>query len=268
MRTSVSGLALITILLTVCVDVSAQSDASAGPTSWAGFYIGLNAGRGWKNETNVLTVVNDSPNSYFNPAAIPGVNASGTTALNDNGFSGGGQIGYNSQSGNVVLGTEGDFVYLGLHPSYGGTFAYTTDGSPYQLVTSEPSQWMFTIRPRLGWALDRWLLYGTGGFAVSHARFQQDFSEGAFTPVPMQLLHSQAKLGWAVGAGMEVALGRHWSGRGEYLFNRFGANGETGKLSGASSASGPPGFVDGATFNNSISSMKIHVVRFGLNFRF
>jgi len=84
----------------------------------------------------------------------------------------------------------------------------------------------------------------------------------------MQLLHSQVKLGWTAGAGMEVALGSHWSGRGEYLFSQFGKNGETGKLAGASGSSPAAGFVDGATFNNSISSMKIHVVRFGLNFRF
>jgi opacity protein-like surface antigen len=84
----------------------------------------------------------------------------------------------------------------------------------------------------------------------------------------MQLLHGQQKLGWTAGAGLEVALGRHWSGRGEYLFNQFGKNGETGKLDGADGSSPAAGFVDGATFNNSISSMRIQVVRFGLNFRF
>ena len=50
------------------------------PYSWAGFYIGGNAGGAWGDISNSLHVTNGNP-GYFNPAAISGVNASGSSGL-------------------------------------------------------------------------------------------------------------------------------------------------------------------------------------------
>src|SRR5690242_11167254 len=54
-------------------------------TTWTGFYAGLNAGGGWAN------VSSDNVSSDLS------------------GFVGGGQLGYNWESGNWLLGIEGDF---------------------------------------------------------------------------------------------------------------------------------------------------------------
>jgi len=267
MRKFIPGFVVLTIVFAM-PSLYAQSASSSDDNSWTGFYIGVNAGRAWKKETTALTVVNDSPNNYFNPAAIPGVNGNGSTSLDVNGFTGGGQLGYNQQDGNLVWGLEGEFSYLGLKQSHGGTFTYTTSPATYQLVTSESNPWLVTVRPRVGFSADRWYFFGTGGLAATHSRFQQDFSEGVFTPAPMQILSAQTKFGWTAGAGMEVALGRRMSAKGEYLFNHFRDASATGRLNGANGDSVAPGFVDGATFNNTIGSLKFNVVRFGLNFRF
>jgi len=273
-RKSVSKFRLgaITIILSGTIlgtaDLNAQGVNSSGGNLWTGFYIGLNAGRTWKKESTSLAVVNDSPNYYFIAADIPGVNASGTTLLDDNGFSGGAQFGYNHQAGSAVWSVESDFDYLGLNQFYGGPFNYTTVSAPYQLRTSDASRWLLGVRPRLGWTVDRWMIYGTGGLAISHSRFQQDFSEDVFTPIPEQIVSPRTQAGWTAGAGLEGFLGDHWSAKGEYLFSRFGGTLESGQLSGGNGFSPAAGFVDGATFNNTVSSSKIHAVRVGVNFHF
>jgi hypothetical protein len=71
-----------------------------------------------EKETNVLTVANILQ-TITHSAALPGVNASGTTGLNDNGLREAVSSAITNE--NLVWGTEGDFAYLDLHPSHGGT---------------------------------------------------------------------------------------------------------------------------------------------------
>ena len=68
--------------------------------TWTGFYVGVNAGYGWNT--------NDS-NSFFDP--VFGVVSGGGS---DGGFVGGGQIGYNYQFGQFVIGLETDIQYADL----------------------------------------------------------------------------------------------------------------------------------------------------------
>src|ERR1700745_3099832 len=60
-------------------------------TNWAGFYVGINGGYGFNGQ---------------DPAANPDVKGLGTMKLSPEGGFGGGQIGYNFQSGNLVYGVE------------------------------------------------------------------------------------------------------------------------------------------------------------------
>jgi outer membrane immunogenic protein len=69
----------------------------APPFSWTGFYLGANIGGAWGRRN-----VTDS---------LFGLNLS--NSVNNNGaFIGGGQLGYNYQFGNFVLGIEGDSTGL------------------------------------------------------------------------------------------------------------------------------------------------------------
>jgi outer membrane immunogenic protein len=127
------------------------------PYSWAGFYIGGNAGGAWGDISNSLRVTNGNP-GYFNPAAIAGVNASGSSGLDSSGFTGGGQIGYNFQPSNWVWGIEADIQSLDLSDSHGGKFRYTTNNAPYNLSNSNSTDWLFTLRGRVGYAFNRSLV--------------------------------------------------------------------------------------------------------------
>ena len=80
------------------------------------------------------------------------------------------------------------------------------------------------MRGRVGTAFDRLLIYTTGGVAVAQRNFTngyvfqspdgQDFSIGSA---------SQTATGLAIGGGLEYALTRNWTLKGEYLYANLGA---------------------------------------------
>ena len=222
--------------------------------NWTGCYIGGNVGGAWQRADNALSITNGTP-GFFNPLAIPGVNATGSGSLNGSGFTGGGQIGCNYQSQNVIWGVETDINSLRQSASFGGRFVYTTSGTPYFLNVSDDKHWLYTLRGRLGWAADRVLLYVTGGLAVIKFDFQQTFVD--FTPEIVTI--SKTKAGFTVGAGAEAALWDNWTAKLEYLYARFDSDTATGFI---------PPQQGGATFVNSLSQINLHVVRVGLNYRF
>lgn len=88
----------------------AAADMTKAPTKalvapayqWTGCYVGLNGGGGAIG-TNFQTTVN--PGTYLGTA----------DAYDNSNFIGGGEIGCNWQSGTVVVGLEGDFVYFPGH---------------------------------------------------------------------------------------------------------------------------------------------------------
>ena len=67
--------------------------------SWTGFYLGANLGYGWGKASGTSTIAG---NIFGANGVFPG-------SSNLNGINGGGQAGYNWQTGPVVLGIEGDF---------------------------------------------------------------------------------------------------------------------------------------------------------------
>ena len=104
---------------------------------------------------------------------------------------------------------------------------------------------MGTLRGRLGYAFQHWMIYATGGYAWSLGRFLQ--TPGAIDDQD-KLLH--LRRGWTVGAGTEVALAPMWTLRLEYLYISFGHAGVD--------------FPSGATAR---SSYDVHAVRAGLNYK-
>src|SRR5215471_9098997 len=85
----------------------------APPFSWTGFYLGANIGGAWGRRS-----VTDS---------LFGLSLS--NSVNNNGaFIGGGQLGYNYQCGNFVLGIEGDFD--GVANTHPADFQQQVDHDP------------------------------------------------------------------------------------------------------------------------------------------
>jgi high affinity Mn2+ porin len=71
--------------------------------------------------------------------------------------------------------------------------------------------------PGAGYAFDHWLFYATGGLAWSQARFLENSNS---TDNEDKILRMRS--GWALGAGVELAIAPGWTARLEYLYDRLG----------------------------------------------
>ncbi len=179
--------------------------------TWTGFYAGLNAGYAFDAKTRFNTGVGPG-------GALPGVNppflgAPGTRAnVNDDGFTGGGQIGYNYQFGagsGVVVGVEADAQYTDLDRRVGIDY---TGVSPLNSALGGTGtayrgglDFLGTVRGRVGYAFNQFMIYGTGGFAYGEV----NNSVNVFT-APGALFaaggRSDLQTGYTYGGGLEYAI--------------------------------------------------------------
>lgn len=190
--------------------------------NWTGFYAGLNAGGVWGNSDVTYTF------STFGFSGGPGAAllASNTTGNeNTSGFTGGGQIGYNYQTGAIVWGIEADIEYTGLKKTRNVAVDLAPIGAPGVTDTfsqSMESNWLATVRGRLGYATGPWLFYATGGLAIAEVKY----SDFAFFPATNSInaaSSSETKTGWTVGGGAEWMFAPRWSAKAEYLYVDLGS---------------------------------------------
>ncbi|MCJ2015977.1 porin family protein, partial [Methylobacterium sp. E-065] len=170
--------------------------------TWTGAYFGINAGYAFdasSRSNNSTFVVPGGVGLTNGPAAV-------ATFRNrsQDGFSGGAQVGYNYQftpGSGVVVGIEADAQYLDFGRSRNNAFIngalapgyYVTD--PRGLSSLD---YFGTVRGRLGYAFDRTLVYGTGGFAYGSGSADRSF--GGYAG------NDSFRTGYAVGGGIEYAL--------------------------------------------------------------
>lgn len=168
--------------------------------TWTGFYVGVNGGYG----------VGNGGGDFGNPSG---------------GFIGG-TAGYNYQIGQLVLGVEGDLDWADLHKS--GLNALTSYSSRVDSL--------FTARARVGYAVDRVLLYVTGGYA------------GAEDKVTLDGYGSQSdwRSGGVIGGGLEYAFTNNISAKAEYLYAPFADK----------------------TYLGEKSDLSLSLIRAGLNYKF
>ncbi len=214
----VVGAALLFTGPALAADLPVKAPAYKAPPlmpvfSWTGWYIGGNAGYGWGESTSPTIT---SPNFIFAPGSFP--------SLSPKGFIGGGQIGYNWQVNNWVLGLEADFQGADIKAS--GTNLVTVGGAPGTASLSEKLDFLGTVRGRLGWAAGNWLFYGSGGLAYGDVHSTINLSDAAGDLVAGA--HSETRVGWAAGAGINYAVTPNWILGVDYLHYDLGHTSVTG----------------------------------------
>lgn len=232
--------------------------APALAADWSGGYVGVNLGGAWGN-SNVATKV--GANAWFVPTSISAIDSAAHAKLSPSGFTGGGQIGFNHQIGRWVVGLEADTGALSLSKSTStGVVTYpcctTTTFTVQQTVKTT---WVETIRPRVGWASKRWLVYATGGVARTDLKYTEKFRQ-TYDYASETGSESVTKFGWTAGAGGEWKVGPHISLKAEYLHDDFGKISSRGDLSAGTRN-------PGATLLHS-ADLTANVVRVGANWRF
>jgi outer membrane immunogenic protein len=186
--------------------------------SWTGIYIGVNGGGAF------------GTSSWADPV-FPTGNFNVTGGL----F--GGTIGGNYQFGQFVAGIEADGDWANIS---GTTFNNCVVGCETK------SDWLATVRGRVGYAWDRVLFYGTAGAAIANE--QAGLPGGPFA--------SATQVGWTAGVGVEYAFLPNLTAKVEYLFvdlPNFNC--------GVAFCSGTAGAIDTVSLNQNI-------IRAGINYKF
>ena len=165
-----------------------QAPAGALPT-WAGAYIGLAGGGAWGG----AALRNNATGADQAPRFDLGGGLFGVTA------------GINAQGANSVLGLEADISATSKKGS-------TSEFPPNAAFSNEVrEQWLSTLRGRVGYARDNWLVYATGGAALANVANSIVAPAGTISD-------QQWHWGWTAGGGIEVKLNRDWSAKIEYLY--------------------------------------------------
>jgi outer membrane immunogenic protein len=200
----------------------APTKASTAAT-WTGWYLGLNAGGFW-GTSQTATTVTPLPLAGLTPAAIAIINAQGAPAnIGTSGFIGGVHGGYNYQAGQWLVGLEADFESYRNKGSLSSSVPGIVPGATFVLNSSVSTDWLLTLRPRLGLVTNDWLLYSTGGLAVSRISGAWNWSNPGGAPALISENGSAAstKTGWTVGGGVERMLPGRWLVGVEYLYVKF-----------------------------------------------
>jgi outer membrane immunogenic protein len=253
--------------------------------SWSGFYVGVNVGSAWGGDSDAIVT---PPNTFVygertRLTATPSTTPYGTPTYiarggvgtflfpndRDRAF-GGAQIGYNIQFGSFVAGVEVDaqsmggrrhnlnsegigFEGTGLTTVPADTPLADRDAGRFTGYTGRGATWFGTARGRLGFALDKILIFGTGGLAYgggSRNTFGESVGSGT---------------GWVWGAGAEWAVTDNVTVKFEALRVNLG-NYEAARVRQDFVATG---FTAGPVTDVSIRRRdEFNVIRAGLNYKF
>jgi len=124
---------------------------------------------------------------------------------------GGGQIGYNFQSGNLIYGVEADLGGMGIAHNVADPF------NPNFIFSHIGNGFYGDLTGRLGYAWGGFLAYAKGGFAFLDAS-----ANLAETHLLLQTNNTSTFTGWTAGGGVEYAITPAWSVKAEYLHFEFG----------------------------------------------
>ncbi len=178
--------------------------------SWTGFYGGLEGGGDFARTHGQF-----------------GVNGGAATPYNvrSNGGMLGGLVGYNRQIGSLVLGVEGNVDgILGGKRTIKATDAL---GNPYGVSTQ--STYDGDVRGRVGYAIDRALLFAAGGVAFGNIN-----TSISGVNLPSMATFDANRVGWTAGGGVDYAFTNNIIGRAEYRFTDFGPQSFTNAATGVS----------------------------------
>jgi outer membrane immunogenic protein len=236
-----------TCVITAAATEEARSDGPYGypsPTvitapGWTGLYLGAHLGGAWGSSTATDSSSATTLTDYWSAAP--------------SGFVAGVQLGYNWQFGPMVYGLEGDLGNLGLAGS--ATTTYVPYG--YDTSTNTDAGFYLTLRGRLGFLVNGWLLYATGGYIGADTTVSVlEACNSLICSATASASAESFRSGWTIGGGVEAGISDGWTAKLEYLYYDLGS--ETAYTN-ASLSGGPNSW----TINTDGS-----LVRVGVNYRF
>jgi len=211
-----------------------KAPAFASAYDWSGVYFGGFASYTWSTAHSTTT------NTATGVSFAPVTNSASA-------WHGGGQLGYDyMMPAGIVIGVVSDL-------SSGATHSNTITDASGASMRQDHTVVSGTIRGRLGYAFNRILVYGTGGWAWSNQTDQRTQILGTVGGAGPGTVETAKPFlsGWTAGGGMAFAFADNWNVFAEYRYTRF-VNTVTFPVSQLSTASTTAG----------------NTVELGLNFKF
>jgi outer membrane immunogenic protein len=192
--------------------------------TWSGVYIGGHVGWGWAH----IDVTDEDSDGPWPLDDIEPYTASG--------FLVGGQIGANVQMDALVFGIVGDLAWANITGS--------SDEAGDDTLTTDIN-WLGTVRGKLGFAADMFMIYGTAGIAFAGV-------DTTLADIGDDAINSATRTGWVAGIGAEAMVADNVSVFGEFLYHDFG----TADLSWEGES------------ETAVTSLNVSTVKVGVNFHF
>jgi high affinity Mn2+ porin len=194
-----------------------QSYDNSAASDWNGFYIGGHLGyAAGKSGWTALEA----------GAGVPMLSGSTSLFNSYDAFKGTGsylfglQAGYNRMlSPRLLLGVEGDFSAPNALAGGRAPTSPATGQAAYRDTVLGTG----TLRGRLGYDFNPWLIYATGGLAWSYDRLERTQLAGTAGTAAAGDVYTALtwRLGWVAGLGVEVPIAPAWSAKLEFLDSEF-----------------------------------------------
>src|SRR6185437_10501903 len=167
---------------------------------WTGPYLGLQGGYGWGESTGSLRV------SGFQIPYEP----------RPEGAIGGVHLGYDYQCRHLIVGAVID--------SEGADIKGASTTTSAHFNTRVSNNFDASIRGKLGLAVDRFQVYGTGGVAFGEVKAAYSCPTCFRYPEAFDT-EATMRVGWTAGAGASIMIDPKWSTNVEYRYTRYGSGG-------------------------------------------
>lgn len=167
--------------------------------SWTGFYVGVTAG-----------VIANHGEFESRDGDASYIYAGDTVKSHGVGGVFGATLGYNWQFGSGVIGVEADYS---MASTEGKSTFYE-----YYVVAESNLKSIGTVRARLGFAMDRALVYATGG--IAYARVENTLCDDECGYYGYS--NTTTRSGWVAGVGLEYAFAPNWTIKAEGLYYDLG----------------------------------------------
>lgn len=191
-----------------------QVYAVAPAFTWTGFTVGTLSGYAFSDNRSIRTVGNNDgtggiTNTQLNVAQ--GRRPASISSRRDDFTSFGGGVGYDYQFGigsGIVVGAAADATLMGIgrRRAYQGPAIAANAFIPDISSFRQELDYLGTVRGRLGYAFDRLLVYGTGGFAFGSVFERASFYRNTDGALAYLGRYTGTETGYAYGGGVEYAI--------------------------------------------------------------
>lgn len=195
------------------------------PYDWTGFFLGVSA-----------------PGAFWGETKWSFRNGGNTIADNYSGLLVGGGGGYNYQVGALVVGAQVEWDWTNARggASFSGGNSFSC---PINSLVNNPTggrrghgaligrdslscttrmDSLFAATARLGYAIDRLLVFGEAGLALGNVA--ANIVSNSFVPGGTLVSASKTPVGWTIGGGFELGLTKNISAKAEYLYVGLGSD--------------------------------------------